>query len=188
MCSLERLAERLLRLADVAEGQRGKADPAEGGDRAPPVVDLAERLVAGPSEPQRLLVLLRAVGAETRAAQRVAGPAYIPHTGEQLVRLHVQAHRVAVALLGIGEEPELARGICAQKRVAQLLREDVRSLERLARRFEVVPEEVGEAEIHQSPALGEPVAYRSRDLRRLFGERDRLRIGVPIHSHDAQRA
>ena len=121
VCPPERLAERPLRFADVVERQRGKADPAEGGDHPPPVVDLAERLVAGPTEPQRLLVVLHPVGAEARAAQRVAGAADVSDTGEQLVRLHVQAHRVAVALLGIGEEPELARGVRAQKRVAQLL-------------------------------------------------------------------
>ena len=50
------------------------------------------------------------------------------------------------------------------------------------------PEESGETEIHQSPALGEPVAGRSRDLRPLFGERHRLRVDVPIHRHDSQRA
>jgi hypothetical protein len=52
VCSLERLAERSSRFVDVVERQCGKADPAEGGDRAPPLVDLAERLVAGPTKPQ----------------------------------------------------------------------------------------------------------------------------------------
>lgn len=72
VCSLERLAERASRFVEVVERQCGKADPAEGCDRAPPVVDLAERLVAGPTKPQRLLEV-RSVSAEAGAAQRVAG-------------------------------------------------------------------------------------------------------------------
>ena len=40
----------------------------------------------------------------------------------------------------------------------------------------------------ESPALGEPVADRSRDLRPFFGERHRLWVDVPIHRHDAERA
>ena len=64
----------------------------------------------------------------------------------------------------------------------------MRSLERLACRFEVVHEKSAETEIHQSPALGEPVAGRSRDLRSLFEERHGLGEDVPIHRHDAQRA
>ena len=53
VCLLERRAEDPLRLVDVAEPQRGKTDPAERGDLAPPVADLAERLVPGPTEPRR---------------------------------------------------------------------------------------------------------------------------------------
>jgi len=63
----------------------------------------------------------------------------------------VQPKRVAVALLGIGEDAELARGIREQKRAAQLLLEDVRSLERPARRFEVVQEESGEPRSIRAP-------------------------------------
>src|SRR5207249_578409 len=72
VCPLERRADRPLRLVRVAERERGEADPAERGDHPPSVVDLAERVVAGTTEPQRLLVVLHPVGAEARAAQRVA--------------------------------------------------------------------------------------------------------------------
>ena len=51
VCLLERYVEAPLCLVGVAERERGEADPAEGGDRAPPVVDLAERLIAGAAEP-----------------------------------------------------------------------------------------------------------------------------------------
>ena len=64
----------------------------------------------------------------------------------------------------------------------------MRSLERLARSYELVREKSAETEIHQSPALRERVPDRFRDLRRLFEERQRLGQGVPIPRHDAQRA
>src|SRR5579871_4551723 len=78
VCRVERRDERPLRLSDIAERECGEADPAEGGDHAPPVVDFAERLVAGPAESQRLLVIPHAVRAEARAAQCVAGAADVP--------------------------------------------------------------------------------------------------------------
>ena len=62
----------------------------------------------------------------------------------------------------------------------------MRSLERLACRLEVVHEESGKTEIHQTSALGQPVADRSRDLIPLFEEPSSVQEDVPIHRHDAQ--
>src|SRR4029079_4844326 len=64
----------------------------------------------------------------------------------------------------------------------------MRCLECLACRLEVVHEESGETEIHQTSALGELVADRLRDLRPLFEECNRFREDVPISRHDAQGA
>ena len=186
--TFERVAEVLARVGVVTEREGGEADAAERCDQPPAVVDLRERLVAVAPEPQRLGVVTQAERAQARAAERVAGSSGVTDGREQVVRRHVQSKRVAVALLGVGQEAELARGVRAHKRVAQLLREDVRSLERLAGPGEVVHEEPRETEIHQSPTLGERVAGRSRDLDSLLEERHRLREDVPIHRPDAERA
>ena len=119
--TLERLAEALARLGAVSERERREADAAERRDHPPAVVDLREGLVAGAPEPQGLGVVAQPERAQARAAERVARSAGVTDGREQVVRLHVQPKRVAVALLGIGEEAELARGVRAQKRVAQLL-------------------------------------------------------------------
>src|SRR5712691_1712149 len=150
MRTIERSTEALTRLGAVSERERCEADAAERRDKPPAVVALGEGLVAGASEPQGLGVVAQPERAQARAAERVPQSCGVTDGREQVVRFHVQSKRVAEALLGIGEEAELARGVRAQKRVAELLREDVRSLERPARCFEVVQEESGETQIHQS--------------------------------------
>jgi hypothetical protein len=119
--TLECLAEALARLGDVSERECREGDAAERRDHPPAVVDLGEGFVAGPCEPQGLGVVAQSERAQARPAQRVAGSADLTDRREQVLSLQVQAKRVAVALLGIGEKAELARGIRAQKRVAQLL-------------------------------------------------------------------
>ena len=75
--------------------------------------------MARASEPQGLGVVTQPERAEARAAEGVACPAGVTDGREQLVRLRVQSQRLVEAFLGIGEEPELARGVREQERVAQ---------------------------------------------------------------------
>ncbi len=76
--------------------------------------------MASAPELQGLGVVAQPERAQARAAERVPCPAGITDGREQLVRLHVQSKRVGEALLRIGEEAELARGVREQERVAKL--------------------------------------------------------------------
>ena len=111
--TLERVAEARARLGAVSDRQRGEADAAERRYQSPAVVALGEGVVAGAPEPQGLGVVAQPERARTRAAERVARSPGLADGREQFVRGQVQSKRVAVALLGVGEEAQLARTVRA---------------------------------------------------------------------------
>src|SRR5438132_6338454 len=113
MRTLERLAEARPRFGAVSDRQRGEADAAERSDQPPAVVALGEGVVAGASEPQGLGIVAQPERARTRAAERVTRSPDLADGSEQFVRGQVQPKRVAVALLGVGEEAQLARTVRA---------------------------------------------------------------------------
>src|SRR6266446_3636637 len=113
MRTIERSAEALARLGAISKRERGEADAAERRDHPPAVVDLREGLIAGAPEPQGLGVVAQPERAQARAAERVARSPRLADGREQFVRGQVQSKRVAVALLGVGEEAQLARTVRA---------------------------------------------------------------------------
>jgi hypothetical protein len=102
------------------------------------VIDVGKRGVAGAPEPQGLLVFAEAIGADARAAERVAGAPTVADGVEAYVRFGVEADSLGVVAFGILQESELAQCEGEHQRLAPLVCDLVTRLERRPRRSELV--------------------------------------------------
>jgi hypothetical protein len=144
--SLEGVAEVAGSLDEIAQRQLGEADPAQGGDDSPAVVDLAARRVAGKSQPERLLVVAHAVCAQAGPVQCVPGAANVTDAGEELICLPVKQQCLRVALLSVGKDAELADRTTQELRVPESRRFLVTCLERGPCAVEVVQQQLLKSE------------------------------------------
>ena len=125
------------------------------------MVDIGKRVVAGATQPQRLLVVAEAVGADTRAAERVAAASPVTDRLEAGVRLGVEPHGLAVVARRVCEKPELAQGKREHQRLPHVQSDLVRGLERRSRCLQLVLQQPREAEPRERYSLAPLVAWRS---------------------------